>query len=117
MATLTASDRAALAHVITEDPDAYVARIEATFPNAAQVIADKIAVCKAQLAKSPDKRTRLERDTAEAEAMKPSALAVELGNARYYAQVQQDLAAAKALKLDMAAQHLTDELARLAPKE
>lgn len=114
---LTAADRAALEFQMTEDPDAYVARVEANFPNAAKVIADKIAACKERQAAAKDKRPRVARDAAEAEALKPSALAVELANARHYAQMQADLAAAKALKLSMAEQYLTDELARLAPKE
>lgn len=114
---LTAADREVLAFRMREDPDAYVARIEATFPNAMTIIKKEIAECKAQRAAATDKRPRAERDAAAEEALRPSALALELANARHYAQMQQDLAAAKVLKLDMAAQHLTDELARLAPKE
>ena len=113
---LTAADRAALEFVMTEDADAYVARIEANFPNATMVIDEKIAKCKARRAAATDKRPRAVRDAEEIEAMKPSALAVELAEARYYAQTQADLAAAKVLGLGQAEAHLAAELERLAPK-
>ncbi len=114
---LTASDRVALAWRINEDPDAYVARIEANFPNAAEVIAHKIAVCKEKRAAATDKRPRAEREAEELAALQPTPLQIELMRARAYAQLQADLAAAKKLGLKLAEAELDRQAAGLAAKE
>ena len=111
---LTPEDRNALKWLMLEEPDEYVARIEAMFENAAEIIEQQIAIARARMAASPDKRPRRERD---ADLLpQPKQLDIELEKARMYVEQQMMLNAARTLGLREAETHLAAELAKMEQK-